>query len=136
MSMGASLEVRVPFSDHRILEYVFNVPWSIKRKNEVEKYLLREAMGDYLPERIKNRKKSPYPKVHNPEYERIVTERLTRRLTDKSSTISRIINRDALAKRLASDDATWFGQLMGKPQLIAWLLQLDWWFETYGVELV
>ncbi|MDR1570317.1 MAG: asparagine synthase (glutamine-hydrolyzing) [Oscillospiraceae bacterium] len=136
MSMGASLEVRVPFSDHRVLEYVYNVPWSIKRKNDVEKSLLREAMGSYLPDRIRNRKKSPYPKVHNPEYERIVRARLAERLNDKASKLGRMVNRRALDERLNAPDATWFGQLMGRPQLIAWLLQMDWWLEKYNIELV
>ncbi|MDR0396181.1 MAG: asparagine synthase (glutamine-hydrolyzing) [Oscillospiraceae bacterium] len=136
MSMGASLEVRVPFADHRVLEYVFNVPWSIKRKNGVEKSLLREAMGDYLPERIRNRKKSPYPKVHNPEYERIVRKRLDDRLGDPRSPLRRLINREALTRTLEASDGTWFGQLMGRPQLIAWLLQLDAWMDEYKVKLV
>ncbi|MDR1600597.1 MAG: asparagine synthase (glutamine-hydrolyzing) [Oscillospiraceae bacterium] len=135
MSMGASLEVRVPFADHRVLEYVFNVPWHIKRKNGVEKSLLREAMGDYLPERIRNRKKSPYPKVHNPEYERIVRERLDARMGDPASPLKGLINQPALARTLDSSDGTWYGQLMGRPQLIAWLLQLDAWLGEYKVKL-
>jgi asparagine synthase (glutamine-hydrolysing) len=136
MSMGASLEVRVPFSDHRILEYVFNVPWSIKRKDGVEKALLREAMGDFLPERIRNRKKSPYPKVHNPEYERIVRERLMARLEDPASKLSGMLNRPALERVLTGEDTTWFGQLMAKPQLMAWLLQMDFWLGEYGVRVI
>jgi asparagine synthase (glutamine-hydrolysing) len=134
MSMGASLEVRVPFSDHRLLEYVYNVPWEIKRKGGVEKYLLREAMGDYLPERIKNRKKSPYPKVLNPEYERIVTSRLETVLNNKKSRLHDIIDRTALDAMLTGSDQTWFGQLMARPQLIAWLLQLEYWLTEYKIE--
>ena len=52
----------MPFADHRILEYVFNVPWEIKFENE-----------------------------------------------------------------------TWFGQLMARPQLLAWLIQLDYWADAYNV---
>jgi asparagine synthase (glutamine-hydrolysing) len=136
MSMGASLEVRVPFSDHRLLEYVYNVPWEIKRKNDVEKYLLREAMGDYLPERIKNRKKSPYPKVLDPEYERIVTARLDAILADKKSRLHEIIDRAALDAMLTGGDKTWFGQLMARPQLVAWLLQMEGWMKQYNIEFV
>ena len=136
MSMGAGLEARMPFSDHRLLEYVYNVPWEMKRRYDTEKYLLREAMGDFLPDRIKNRKKSPYPKVHNPEYERIVKERLDIILSDKSSFLSDVIDKAALDERLNGPDATWFGQLMGRPQLIAWLLQFEHWMKEYNVELV
>jgi len=136
MSMGAGVEARVPFGDHRILEYVYNIPWSIKRKNEVEKSLLREAMSDYLPERIRTRKKSPYPKVHNPEYERIVRQRLEERMHEPTSRLASMIDRTALNQMLDAEDSTWFGQLMSRPQLIAWLLQMDWWLEHYHVRII
>ena len=136
MSMASGLEVRVPFSDHRILEYVYNVPWSIKFKNKVEKSLLREAMSDYLPDRILYRKKSPYPKTHNPEYERIVTGMFEEVLADPNSILHDILHKDALPILSSSSNITWYGQLMGRPQLIAWLLQLDYWFREYGVRLV
>ncbi len=136
MSMASGLEVRVPFSDHRILEYVYNVPWSIKFKNKVEKSLLRNAMADYLPDKILNRKKSPYPKTHNPEYERIVTEIFENVLADSNSVLRDILHQDALTLLRSGSNITWFGQLMGRPQLIAWLIQLDYWFREYGVRLV
>ena len=134
--MASGLEVRVPFSDHRILEYVYNVPWSIKYKDKVEKALLRAAMSDYLPDKILHRKKSPYPKTHNPEYERIVTDRFEQVLADPSSILKDILHKDALQLLSSGSNITWFGQLMGRPQLIAWLLQLDYWFREYGVKLV
>ena len=136
MSMASGLEVRVPFSDHRILEYVYNVPWGIKFKNKVEKSLLRNAMSDYLPDKILNRKKSPYPKTHNPEYERIVTEMFENVIADSNSVLKDILHQDALTLLRSGSNITWFGQLMGRPQLIAWLLQLDYWFREYDVKLV
>ncbi len=136
MSMASGLEVRVPFSDHRILEYVYNVPWSIKYKDKVEKALLRAAMSDYLPDKILYRKKSPYPKTHNPEYERIVTQMFEQVMADPTSILRDILHQDALTLLRSGSNITWFGQLMGRPQLIAWLLQLDYWFREYGVKLV
>jgi len=137
MSMASGLEVRVPFSDHRILKYVYNVPWSIKFKNGVEKSLLREAMSDYLPERILYRKKSPYPKTHNPEYEAIVTNILEEVMSSSNSVLKDILHPDTLPLlRSGSNNITWYGQLMGRPQLIAWLIQLDFWFKEYGVRIV
>ncbi len=136
MSMASGLEVRVPFSDHRILEYVYNVPWSIKFKNKVEKSLLRNAMADYLPDKILNRKKSPYPKTHSPEYEKIVTEMFENVIADSNSVLKDILHQDAHTLLRSGSNITWFGQLMGRPQLIAWLLQLDYWFREYGVRLV
>ena len=133
MSMANSLEVRVPFADHRILEYVYNVPWKIKFENNVEKALLRNAMKDYLPLEIYERKKSPYPKTHNPLYEKIVTSMLRYRLK-KGGILTELLDEKMLKDLLDEENVTWFGQLMGKPQLIAWLIQFDYWFDYYNVE--
>lgn len=134
MSMAHGLEVRVPFADHRIAEYVYNVPWSIKFENGVEKALLRNAMGEYLPDKILHRKKSPYPITHNPKYEEYVTDMLNRRL--KSGILAEVLNIKAFNRLMEADSVTWFGQLMNKPQLIAWLVQFDYWFEKYNIKIV
>ena len=136
MSMYSAVEVRVPFADHRILEYVFNVPWAIKYGNGVEKALLRHAMEGYLPHKVLWRKKSPYPKTHNPDYERIVRQMLSERLACKGGFLAEHIDRRRFAQLLDGESGTWFGQLMARPQLIAWLIQLDAWFEEYHVKLV
>lgn len=130
MSMASSLEVRVPFSDHRLAQFVYNVPWNIKFENNTEKALLRNAMKDYLPEKILWRKKSPYPKTHNPEYERLVTEMLDNRLS-KDSRLAQILNFDVYKALKEKENITWFGQLMAKPQLFAWLIQLDTFLSEY-----
>lgn len=134
MSMYSSLEVRVPFADHRILEYVYNVPWEIKFENQVEKALLRNAMQDVLPEKILHRKKSPYPKTHNPAYEQEVLDMLRRRLASPCGILAQIMDTEAFDRMLASDSETWFGQLMSRPQLLAWLYQFDYFCELYKVE--
>ncbi len=136
MSMHSAVEVRVPFADHRILEYVFNVPWHIKFESGVEKALLRRAMAGYLPDRVLWRKKSPYPKTHNPHYEARVREMLSERLARKGSFLNECIDRRRLEALLDGESGTWFGQLMARPQLIAWLCQLDAWFTHYRVRLV
>ncbi|MBQ2256125.1 MAG: asparagine synthase C-terminal domain-containing protein, partial [Clostridia bacterium] len=135
MSMYSAVEVRVPFSDHRIIEYVFNVPWRIKFGNGVEKSLLRHAMSDYLPSRVLWRKKSPYPKTHNPAYERAVRAMLDERLARPDGFLAHYLDRARLSSLLDGENATWFGQLMARPQLIAWLCQLDDWFCEYNVIL-
>ena len=133
MSMYSGLEVRVPFADHRILEYVYNVPWEIKFQNGVEKALLRNSMTKYLPEKILWRKKSPYPKTHSPEYRKKVTAMLKNRL-EKHGILADVIDKNVLDSVLSGEDKTWFGQLMSTPQLIAWLVQFDYWVEKYNVE--
>jgi len=76
MSMYHSLEVRVPFCDYRIAEYLYGVPWEFKDYQGREKGLLRHAVAGLLPEAVLYRKKSPYPKTFDPKYETIVTKRL------------------------------------------------------------
>ena len=136
MSMYAGVEARVPFGDHRILEYVFNLPWAYKHENGVEKSLLRRAMEGLLPSRVLWRKKSPYPKTHDPVYEKLVREMLDARLARPHGFLRGAIDKKRLNALLDGAGGTWFGQLMAKPQLLAWLCQLDFWFEKYRVRLV
>ncbi len=135
MSMAAAVEVRVPFADHRIIEYVFNLPWHVKFEQGVEKSLLRRAMKGYLPDRVLWRKKSPYPKTHNPAYEAAVLGMVRERL-DRRGFLAAALDRKKFEDLLTGEGGTWFGQLMARPQLLAWLYQLDVWFETYRVRLV
>ncbi len=133
MSMYSGLEVRVPFGDHRILDFVYNVPWEYKMENGHEKSLLREAMRSYLPEEVLWRKKSPYPKTHSPEYEKQVRALVTARLGEKDSALGEMIDKRRLTALLEGGDVTWFGQLMSRPQLFAWLYQFDVFCDAYGV---
>ncbi|MGM9680448.1 MAG: asparagine synthase (glutamine-hydrolyzing) [Eubacteriales bacterium] len=135
MSMAASLEVRVPFADHRIIEYVYNLPWDIKFAGGVEKALLRNAMGDLLPEKVLWRKKSPYPKTHSPGYEHLVQSMLSERMK-KDCLFCELVDRQAVRNLLdGSGGGTWFGQLMGRPQLMGWLVQLAAFLDHCRVEL-
>ena len=131
MSMASSLEVRVPFADHRLAQFVYNVPWEIKFENGVEKALLRNACADILPDKILWRKKSPYPKTHNPLYENLVSEMLEKRLKQDDSRIAGLLDFDTYKTLKQKENITWFGQLMQKPQLLAWILQLDYFLSDY-----
>lgn len=135
--MYSSLEVRVPFCDHRIAEYLYNVPWDIKDLHHCEKGLLREAAKGLLPEEVLWRRKSPYPKTHHPGYRAEVSARLREVLADGNAPIHAVIRREALEKLLTrSDGEPWYGQLMTTPQTIAYMLQLNYWLEKYRVRLV
>lgn len=136
MSMYSALEVRVPFCDYRIAAYLYNVPWAYKEYGGYEKGLLREAMRGYLPEEVLWRKKSPYPKTHNPNYLAAVTELLAERLRDPEMPLLRIVRREALESLLyGEENVQWYGQLMTKPQTIAYFLQWDYWMRRYHVEI-
>lgn len=140
MSMGASLEVRVPFADHRLVEYVWNIPWEMKTYGGHEKGILRKALEGILPYDILYRKKSPYPKTHNPGYTKGVTLWLESILSDKSSPLYEFFKRETLHDLVRSGgekfDVPWFGQLMTGPQLLAYLAQFHVWFKKYGVTVV
>jgi len=136
MSMHHGLEVRVPFCDHRIAEYLYSTPWEMKNLNGREKGLLRAAMADLLPESIVKRKKSPYPKTHNPEYFSIVKGMLQRILSDDNSPIFALCDKKALKKLLDTDRSEpWYGQLMTTPQTISYFIQMNYWLEKYNVEI-
>lgn len=136
MSMFSGLEVRVPFCDHRIAEYLYNVPWSMKDLQGREKGLLREAVKGIVPEEIRVRKKSPYPKTHNPAYMRAVSNLLRQVLDEGTSPMFDLIRRDALEQLLTETRAQpWYGQLMQTPQTIAYFLQLHHWMRLYHVTI-
>ena len=140
MSMGASLEVRVPFADHRLVEYAWNIPWDYKMVGYQEKGILRKAMEAYLPEEVLYRKKSPYPKTHNPVYSAKIQSMLKEQLHDKNSILRELFEAKKLTALIESNgDAfkvPWFGQLMTGPQLLAYLAQMHIWFKDYNVQLV
>jgi asparagine synthase (glutamine-hydrolysing) len=93
-------------------------------------------MEGVLPDRILHRKKSPYPKTHDPAYELLTKTALLAIVNDPNSRLYHLLNRKKLLSFMNGEDATWFGQLMARPQLYAWLLQLEYWLETYRVSLV
>ncbi|WP_077211152.1 asparagine synthase (glutamine-hydrolyzing) [Bacillus dakarensis] len=140
MSMGASLEVRVPFADHRLVEYVWNIPWQMKMHGNREKGLLRKALEGILPEEVLYRKKSPYPKTHNPAYTKAVKSMLNEIMENRSSVLYEFFDETKLKEIIESEGNAfkepWFGQLMTGPQLLAYLVQVHVWFNDYGVQIV
>ena len=137
MSMYSGLEVRVPFCDYRIAEYLYSVPWAYKDWQGREKGLLREAMRGWLPDDVLWRKKSPYPKTHHPAYLAAVSRRLRAILDEGTSPLLDLVRREALEDLLVSNVRTpWYGQLMLTPQTIAYFLQVEYWLRHYGVEVV
>ncbi len=138
-SMFSGLEARVPFADHRIVEYLWNVPWEMKCPNGLVKGLLREAGRGLVPDEILFRKKSPYPKTYNPDYERLLGERLLALLSNPNAPIHPLIDCGKIKAALAAASdygKPWYGQLMAGPQQIAYLIQVNYWLEKYRIELI
>ena len=142
MAMYSGFELRVPFCDYRLAEYVWNIPWEMKALHGREKGLLRYIMKDLLPKEIVERKKSPYPKTWNPTYLYIIKQMLTKIMMDKNAPINDLLNRDYIMEILETDGKAftrpWFGQLMTGPQLMAYLCQVNMWLEKYQpkIELI
>ena len=139
MGMYNGFELRVPFCDYRLAEYVWNIPWEIKALHGREKGLLRYIMKDELPKEIVDRKKSPYPKTWNPTYLKKVKGMLTEIMQNPESPITSLLNKDDIMEILKTDGKSfsrpWFGQLMTGPQLMAYLFQVNMWLETYKPEI-
>ncbi|MHA0857034.1 asparagine synthase (glutamine-hydrolyzing) [Paenibacillus sp. CMAA1364] len=139
MSMGVGLEVRVPFCDHRLIQYVWNIPWDMKMTGNREKGILRKSLEGILPDDVLYRKKSPYPKTHNPNYLHAVKQQLLTILDDPTSPILPLIDSVKIRQIASSADASsnlpWFGQLMSGPQLFAYLTQVNYWLRSYHVSI-
>lgn len=139
-SMYSGLEVRVPFCDLRIWEYAYNIPWSMKGYAGREKGLLRKAFSDMLPYEIVYRKKSPYPKSHNPIYTRNVENKVRAIINNPNSPLLEIVKRDKLSELIETKagmfSKPWYGQLMNYPQILAYMYMIDVWLKEYNVNIV
>jgi asparagine synthase (glutamine-hydrolysing) len=141
MSMGASLEARVPFCDHRLVEYVFNVPWSMKACDGEIKGLLRRAVKDYLPADVLYRKKSPYPGTPNPEYLAATRAGVLEILDQSDAPLLPLVDAAAIRELARVSEAPmehrpWFGQILGTAQLFHYLIEVNAWLREYKVQLV
>ena len=132
--MYNGLEARVPFADYRLIEYVFNVPWSMKADKGIVKNLLRQVEKPHLPDNVLYRKKSPYPKTYNPEYEKLLSDRLKDIIHDASSPLHFCVDKDKLLSFIDNSKdygKPWYGQLMAGPQMMAYLIQVNHWLLRY-----
>lgn len=140
MSMYTGLELRVPYCDHRLVEYVWNIPWEMKYYKDREKGLLRQALTGYLPQDALWRKKSPYPKTHNPMFLEEVRKLTLSVLNDETAPIMPFVDRNKVAEFALSintdTNIPWFGQLMNAPQMLAYLLQINFWMKEYNIRIL
>ncbi|MDG4861019.1 asparagine synthase (glutamine-hydrolyzing) [Streptomyces sp. T-3] len=133
MSMAVGLEVRVPFCDHRLVEYVFNTPWEMKSFDGREKSLLRAATADLLPRSIVERVKSPYPTTQDPAYERALRDSLSAVLTDSGSPVLPLLDQAEVKRLLASPVGAMSAQYERSGLEMA--LGLNSWLSAYDITL-
>lgn len=138
MTMGASLEVRVPFCDRNLVEFLYNVPFKYKYRSKTEKKLLRDAYKDIVIPDVIERKKSPYPKSKSKKYDEIVKNLVLKALDNKDSILYQIFDIEEVIKLVNSDiefDIPWYGQLMRKTAMLAYIYQIDYWGRKYNIKL-
>lgn len=133
-----SLDARIPFAYLPLIEYLFNVPFEMQAKHEERKHLLREYAKPHLPESIRTRKKSPYPKTYDPGYEAMINNALLNHLRNPECPLLSFVDRDkaeTFCRQSKDLGRPWYGQLMAGPQLTAHYLQILYWLETYNIHL-
>ena len=102
-----------------------------------EKGLLRKAVEGIIPDAVLYRKKSPYPKTFDPKYELMVRQQLDKTICQSDAPLWQLTNRKTVMEmRNQEMQWPWYGQLMRRPQTMAYLLQLNFWLEYYSVELL
>lgn len=137
-SSYAGLSARVPFADYRIVEYLWNVPWEMKAKGGVVKALLRETGRGILPDEILFRRKSPYPKTYDRNYERLLADRFRKMMREEDAPVRQFLDEKKAEQFLQSPSdygKPWYGQLMAGPQMLAYLLQINYWLKKYNVKI-
>lgn len=137
-SAQADLIARVPFADRALAEYIYNTPWDMKLRGGVVKNLLREGFRDIVPHDVLFRKKSPYPKTYHPAYEKLLQDSLREIITDTASPLHNFVDKNAVLSFIDTKKdlgSPWYGQLMAGPQMMAYLIQIDFWMREYHIEV-
>lgn len=134
ISMAVGLEVRVPFCQHELLDYVFNIPWSLRTNGGVEKGILRAATADLLPPEVATRRKSGFPAVQDPAYDEELMTRLEDWLADRSAPLADLVDRPRLAEVLTDQTQAGVGWRRSRA-LAKNLLEIDGWMRRYQVRI-
>ncbi|UFR01762.1 asparagine synthase (glutamine-hydrolyzing) [Streptomyces sp. Go40/10] len=136
VSMAVGLEVRVPFCDHRLVEYAWNIPWEMKSLGRTPKGVLRESVRDLLPAQVVDRPKSGYPSTPAVRYTEVLTARMHELLADPGAPVFDLVDRDRVR------DAVRDGRPLPSPRTapnpvggLDHLLQVDEWLRAYKVVL-
>ncbi len=127
-SMATAVEVRVPFCDHRLVQYVWNVPWELRHPDGQTKGLLRQAVGDLLPAQLLQRPKAMFPAVADPAYDQRVRANALALLD--SSRLAGLVDHDRIRSLVAGNTPrpAWLQRMA-----LAYLAQIDFWLDRYDV---
>ncbi|WP_407550927.1 asparagine synthase (glutamine-hydrolyzing) [Streptomyces sp. Pv4-95] len=135
MSMAHGVQLRPPFCDRALVEYVYNVPAAMKRVDGVEKSLLRSAVADLLPEAVLRRKKSAYPATQEAAYGDFVRRRFTELATDPNAAVAGLLDASATGTALTSDNSPQGAFAWVERASMEMVLQLETWMTEYRIDL-
>lgn len=133
LSAAAGIQMRVPFCDHRLVEYLYNIPWSLKTFDGREKSLLRDATRRVLPSSVVQRQKSAYPSTPAPGYDSALQQQLKEVITDHNSGIFALVDRKLVAEALRANS---IGTIRTLRCSMEWVLDLYHWFDIYKPKLL
>ena len=133
MSMAVGLEMRLPFCDHRLVEYVWNIPWEMKTVGGIEKGLLRRSLANVLPSDRDKTKKSSYPTSQHPQYQQGISKWVLQILNDSSAPIRPFLNIPA-ARALAEGNLP---DLPGSLRIgpMEQIIKINAWLQEYHISI-
>lgn len=135
---ACGIHARVPFASLPLAEYLFRVPYELQAMDNNPKHILREICKGLLPETVRTRKKSPYPKTYDPGYEAMLANELHKIMNNCNSPILELVDPQkvyAFLNQKSDYTKPWYGQLMATPQLMAYFIQIDYWLEKYQIQI-
>jgi asparagine synthase (glutamine-hydrolysing) len=133
MSMATGLEVRVPFCDYRLVEYVWNIPWEMKTVDGIEKGLLRRALADVLPDDVRKRRKSPFPSSQHPQYQQGLSEWLLQIVNDSSAPLRPFLNLPVVRMLAEGNLPNLPGSFKISP--MEQIIQINAWLQEYHIRI-
>jgi asparagine synthase (glutamine-hydrolysing) len=131
-SMYTGFEVRVPFCDYRLVEYLWNVPYRVKTVDDIEKGILRRALKGYLPDDVLYRRKSAYPTAQNPVYYKAVTRWINDILADHNSPINSLVDKRKVQALIDGKAGIDQGRVV---KALEYLIQVNEWIKEYGIAI-
>lgn len=131
-SMAVGLEVRVPFCDHRLVEYVYNTPWAFKTFDGREKSLLRHATKHVLPQSVVDRTKSPYPSTQDVKYTETLQHQLSDIAAESGHQVFDLVDRRTVKDMVSADAHAVAPDVRTQMDRV---LDLYHWIEMYSPEL-
>ncbi|GAE39084.1 asparagine synthetase B family protein, partial [Bacillus mycoides] len=133
MSMAVGFEVRVPFCDYRLVEYLWNVPFNIKSIDNIEKGILRRALKPALPDDVRNRRKSAYPTSQDPHYLQTIRNLTLDMCSNKNNPVFSLINHSILLA--IADQSNKEITNFEARSAMEYMLQVNEWLKTYHIHI-